>query len=166
MEIGQVCLKIAGRDSNQKCVIIKILDETFVLIDGQTRRKRCNILHLEPLKDKLDIKEDAAHGEIVAAFRKLGVEVTERRPREKKEKPKKVRKEKVRAEAKEKPKSVKSKAKAEKKAEKAKVEEKPKAKAVEVPKPERDEEKAEKPAKYADAGKKPKKAKKPGREDS
>lgn len=38
MEIGRVCIKIAGRDAGMKCVVVEQLDNNFVLIDGQTRR--------------------------------------------------------------------------------------------------------------------------------
>jgi large subunit ribosomal protein L14e len=92
MDIGRVCVKFAGRDADRKCVIIKILDEHFVLIDGQTRRKRCNIVHLEPLDQKLEIAEDASHDAVVSAFKAVGIEIAVKKPRQKKEKPKATRK--------------------------------------------------------------------------
>jgi large subunit ribosomal protein L14e len=95
MDIGRLCVKIAGRDADNKCVIIKILDDNFVLIDGATRRKRCNLVHLEPLDQKIDIKEDASHEEVVSAFKALGIEVVDKKSKPKKDKPKKVRKVKV-----------------------------------------------------------------------
>src|SRR3989344_3996604 len=58
IEIGRLCLKTAGRDAGMKCVIVDILDDKFVLIDGQTRRRKCNILHLEPLKEVIKIKKN------------------------------------------------------------------------------------------------------------
>ena len=60
-EVGQVCIKIAGRDSNNHCVVVKKLDDNFVLIDGNVRRRKCSIKHLQPQKDKLELKEDASH---------------------------------------------------------------------------------------------------------
>ncbi|NTV24217.1 MAG: 50S ribosomal protein L14e, partial [Nanoarchaeota archaeon] len=60
-EIGRLCVKIAGRDARGKCLVIDTLEGNFVLIDGQTRRKRCNITHLEPLDKVLKIKKGASH---------------------------------------------------------------------------------------------------------
>jgi large subunit ribosomal protein L14e len=56
-QIGRLCVKLAGRDARKKCVIIDVLDNNFVMIDGQTRRKKCNIRHLEPLDKVLKIKK-------------------------------------------------------------------------------------------------------------
>jgi large subunit ribosomal protein L14e len=61
IEIGRLCVKTAGRDAGLKCIIVDILDDKFVLIDGETRRRKCNILHLEPLKDVIKIKKNASH---------------------------------------------------------------------------------------------------------
>lgn len=96
-EIGSLAVKIAGRDAGKTCVIIDKLDELFVLIDGQTRRRKCNIKHLEPLAQTLKIKKNASHEEIKAEFKKLGLEVLDTKPKEKKERPRKKRKEKLEA---------------------------------------------------------------------
>ena len=48
IEIGRICVKTAGRDASKKCVIIDLLDDKYVLIDGETRRRKCNIIHIEP----------------------------------------------------------------------------------------------------------------------
>jgi len=93
IEIGRLCVKIAGRDAGLKCVIVDILDDKFVLIDGQTRRRKCNILHLEPLKDVIKIKKNASHEDIKKEFNKLKLKVRETKPKEKKEKPVRQKKE-------------------------------------------------------------------------
>jgi large subunit ribosomal protein L14e len=95
MDIGRVCVKLAGRDSTLKCVIVDKIDDTFVLIDGLTRRKRCNIKHLEPLDQVLDIKKGATHAEIVKAFKELGIELVDKKARQKTERPQHLRKAKV-----------------------------------------------------------------------
>ena len=59
MEIGQVCYKIAGRDSNQPGVIVDIVDERTVTIDTVTRRRNVNVLHVEPTKVVVEIKKGA-----------------------------------------------------------------------------------------------------------
>ncbi len=92
IEIGRLCVKLAGRDAGLKCVVVDILDDKFVLIDGETRRRKCNILHIEPLKDVIKIKKKASHEEIKKEFEKLGLKVRETKPRQKTEMPRKKRK--------------------------------------------------------------------------
>ena len=58
IEIGRLCLKIAGRDAGKKCLIVDILDHKFVLIDGETRRRKCNALHLEPMNQSIKIEKN------------------------------------------------------------------------------------------------------------
>jgi large subunit ribosomal protein L14e len=82
-EIGRLCVKIAGRDSRLKCIIIDVLDGKYVMIDGQTRRKRCNINHLDPTTKLLKIKKGASHEEVLDALKKEGIEVTERKTKAK-----------------------------------------------------------------------------------
>ena len=72
LETGRICVKTAGREAGEKCVIVEIKDN-FATIDGNVRRKRCNLSHLEPLNQTADIKAGATHEEVVAAFRKLGI---------------------------------------------------------------------------------------------
>lgn len=92
IEIGRLCIKIAGRDAGLKCIIVDILDDKFVLIDGETRRRKCNILHLEPLKDVIKIKKNASHDEVKKEFEKLGLKVVETKPKPKTQRPRKKRK--------------------------------------------------------------------------
>ena len=103
IEVGRLCVKVAGRDAGLKGVIVDIIDDTYVLIDGEVRRRKCNIKHLEPLPKKLNISKGASHEEVVKAFKEeLKIEIKERKPKEQKEKPKKQRKHKVKEDKKEK----------------------------------------------------------------
>ncbi|MEM5790964.1 MAG: 50S ribosomal protein L14e, partial [Candidatus Aenigmatarchaeota archaeon] len=34
LEVGRVCLKIAGREAGKYCVVLKKIDDNFVLITG------------------------------------------------------------------------------------------------------------------------------------
>jgi len=86
-EIGRLCVKIAGRDANKKCVIIEVLDDVYVMIDGQTRRRKCNIIHLEPLDKVLKIKKGASHTEVKSVLKKEKILVVDTKPKPKKEKP-------------------------------------------------------------------------------
>jgi len=74
IEVGRVCMKIAGRDAGQVCAVVEIIDKNYVLIDGQTRRRKCNVDHLEPLMKVVDISEGASHEDVVSELKKLGVE--------------------------------------------------------------------------------------------
>ncbi|MFA5797750.1 MAG: 50S ribosomal protein L14e [Candidatus Woesearchaeota archaeon] len=74
-EIGRVAIKLAGRDAGQKCVIVDVLEGKYVVIDGMTRRRKCNMLHLEPMDQILDIEKGASHEEIVRIFKTLGHDV-------------------------------------------------------------------------------------------
>jgi large subunit ribosomal protein L14e len=100
IEVGRLVLKIAGRDANKKGVIIKILDDNYVIIDGQVRRRKCNILHLEPLNKLLKVKDKSTHDEIVKLLKSEGIEVVEKKGKDKPktEKPKKQRKGKKKVE--------------------------------------------------------------------
>lgn len=93
IEVGRICYKIAGRDAGKKCVIIDVIDDNFVMIDGETRRRKCNVKHIDPQKDNIKIKKGADHKTVVDEFKKLGIEIKETKPKQKKEKPKKIRSE-------------------------------------------------------------------------
>lgn len=86
-EIGRLCIKLAGRDAGRECLIVENIKDSFVLIDGNTRRRKCNISHLELLPQKADLKKGASHEEVMAALGKLGIKALERGkkfPKEKK----------------------------------------------------------------------------------
>jgi large subunit ribosomal protein L14e len=91
-QIGRLCIKIAGRDAGKKCVIVDVLDDTFVLIDGETRRRKCNTIHLEPLSETIKIDKNASHDKVKTEFKKLGIELKDTKKKESKAKPKKTRK--------------------------------------------------------------------------
>jgi large subunit ribosomal protein L14e len=91
IQIGRICMKIAGRDAGLRCVVVDILDDKYVLIDGETRRRKCNLMHLEPLGETLEIKKNSSHEDVKKGFEKLGFNIRETKPKEKKERPKKQR---------------------------------------------------------------------------
>lgn len=93
-EIGRLCVKIAGRDARLKCVIVELLENSYVIIDGQTRRKKCNVKHLEPLDKVLKIKKSASHAEVVSVFKKEGIDIVDKKPKAKSTKPQKLPKDK------------------------------------------------------------------------
>lgn len=59
IEVGRVCIKTAGREAGEKCVIVDIIDEKFVEVIGTSvKNRRCNINHLEPLETSIEIKSE------------------------------------------------------------------------------------------------------------
>lgn len=87
IEVGRACVKLAGRDAGKECLIVEELKDNLVLIDGNTRRRKCNLAHLEFLPQKAEIKKGASHDEVVRAMASAGIRVLERGkkfPKEKK----------------------------------------------------------------------------------
>lgn len=85
LEVGRVCIKILGREAGKKCVVVGNVDKNFVLVDGEIRRRKCNIHHLEPLDLMLKIKKDASNDEIIDALAKAGLKIEKKKPKQKKE---------------------------------------------------------------------------------
>lgn len=78
IEVGRICVKIAGREAGRKCVIVDIIDENFVLITGPkevsgVKRRRANINHIEPLDKKINIKKGASDNEVLEALKSAGL---------------------------------------------------------------------------------------------
>ncbi len=77
IEIGRLCVKQAGRECCHKCVIIDVMDKSFVLITGPkkltgVKRRRVNINHLMPLEEKVEIKRGASDEEVAKALEEQG----------------------------------------------------------------------------------------------
>jgi len=86
--LGRICTKIAGREGNRKAVIVDILKGNFVIIDGDVKRRKCNLAHLE-LSDKLlKIKKGISSEELKELLAKEGIDVAyNKKVKTKKEKP-------------------------------------------------------------------------------
>ena len=99
VEIGQLAIKIAGRDGGNFCAIVDKIDDNFVLIDGNVRRKKCNIGHLEFLDKSIKIKKGVSTAEVKKELEKLGIKpVKKGAKKEKKARPLKQRKTKAKTE--------------------------------------------------------------------
>lgn len=85
-DVGRLCVKIAGRDAGATCVVVDTLDAHTVLVDGQTRRRKCNTRHLEALPNVLPIKKGASHSDVEKEFKKLDLPVLNTKPKKKVEK--------------------------------------------------------------------------------
>jgi len=92
IEVGRLVVKTNGRDAGKIGVIVEKIDNTYVLIDGQVRRRKCNIAHIELLAKKISIKPKATTDTIKKELKKLGIEVKTTKPKTPKERQKKQRK--------------------------------------------------------------------------
>ncbi len=92
-DVGRVCVKVAGKESGNVCVVVDKIDNKNVLIDGNVKRKHCNVAHLEPTPTILKIKKGASTAEVKKALATESFEVVEKKgPKTKKaEKPIKLR---------------------------------------------------------------------------
>ena len=86
LNIGRVCTKIAGRDAGKIVVVVDQMEKNFVIVDGQVKRKRCNIMHLEPTEKEVKIKKGAGHADIIKALESLGIKEEVHKSRTKKTK--------------------------------------------------------------------------------
>jgi large subunit ribosomal protein L14e len=74
MEVGRVCIKIAGREAGKRCVIVEVLDDRYVVIGGpDIKRRRCNILHLEPTDKRLEVQKGASDEDLKRALEAAGL---------------------------------------------------------------------------------------------
>ena len=73
MEVGRVCVKLAGHEAGKLCVIVDVLDSNYVVVSGAgVKRRRCNIAHLEPTDKKLDIPKGASDEEVKRTLEAAG----------------------------------------------------------------------------------------------
>ncbi len=77
VDVGRVCVKTRGREAGMKCVVVDIIDKSFVLITGPkeltgVRRRRVNVNHIRPLNWKVDIKRGATDEEVMKALKDMG----------------------------------------------------------------------------------------------
>jgi len=77
IEVGRICVKLTGREAGRKCVIVDVMDKSFILITGPktvtgVKRRRVNINHIEPFQDKIEIKRGASDEEVVEVLKAAG----------------------------------------------------------------------------------------------
>ncbi len=119
-DVGRICLKTAGRDAGNFCMVIKKLELPYVIVEGYTRRKKVNIRHLEPTDKVVEISEEATREKVIIALEKEGYKIKQKKgPKyqkseskesdKPKEKPaKRVKKGSLKEESKTKPKTTKT----------------------------------------------------------
>jgi large subunit ribosomal protein L14e len=77
IEVGRICVKQAGREIGKKCVVIDVMDKSFVLVTGPKKvtgikRRRVNINHVMPLQDKVEVKRGASDEEVASVLETAG----------------------------------------------------------------------------------------------
>lgn len=77
VEVGRLCVKLSGREAGMKCVVVDVVDKSFVLITGPksvsgVRRRRVNVNHVEPLEDSVEIKRGASDEDVAQILKKAG----------------------------------------------------------------------------------------------
>ena len=77
IEVGRLCVKSAGREAGKKCVIVDVMDKSFIMVTGPkkltgVKRRRANMNHLALLPDKIDIPRGASDEEVSAAIEAAG----------------------------------------------------------------------------------------------
>ena len=98
-EVGRLCVKIAGRDAGRTCVVVEAVGNGYVIVDGDVRRKKVNIKHLEPLDKTVSVKSKASSADVKKAFEKEGLSVWETKAKKAAARPKRQKAQKVKAEA-------------------------------------------------------------------
>ena len=74
-DVGQVCVKLLGREAGYLCTIVEVIDKNFALIEGlKVKRRRCNFKHLIPTKDEISIKAGATSAAVKKAIEKANLE--------------------------------------------------------------------------------------------
>ena len=69
MDIGRVCLKVQGRESGQRCVVIDVIDRNYVIVTGPNiKRRRVNMNHIMPLDETVSISRNATDEEVISAL--------------------------------------------------------------------------------------------------
>ena len=69
MDIGRVCLKVQGRESGQRCVVIDVIDRNYVIVTGPSvKRRRVNMNHIMPLAETVSIPRNASDEEVISAL--------------------------------------------------------------------------------------------------
>ena len=77
IEVGRVCVKVAGREAGRKCVIVDVMDKSFVVVTGPkkvtgVKRRRVNINHVAPTEDVIPIKRGASDDEVTQMMKADG----------------------------------------------------------------------------------------------
>lgn len=83
---GRVCRKTKGSEKGNICVILESIDDKFAIIDGNVRRRKCNIKHLQPLDQVIGLDNTISREDVKKELSALGYEIHEKRKKSKENK--------------------------------------------------------------------------------
>jgi len=77
IEVGRICVKQLGREKGKKCVIIDVMDKSFILITGPkklngVKRRRANMNHITALETKIEVNRGASDEEVTQILETMG----------------------------------------------------------------------------------------------
>lgn len=77
LDVGRICFKTFGREAKKKCIIVDVIDKSFVLVTGPKslngiKRRRVNLKHLKATEDVISIKRGASDEEIIKTLKEIG----------------------------------------------------------------------------------------------
>jgi len=77
LDVGRICVKTFGREAGAKCVIVDVVDKSFVLVTGPKeltgiKRRRANVKHLEATGEALSIQKGSSDAEIISILKESG----------------------------------------------------------------------------------------------
>ena len=75
VDVGRICVKLAGREAGKKCVVVDVIDKNFVLVTGPVgvsgvKRRRVNVGHVEPIDVRVKVEKGADDEAVMEALKK------------------------------------------------------------------------------------------------
>ncbi len=92
IKTGSVAIKLAGRDAGHVCVVLDVLDNNQMLIEGNVRRRRINTRHLEFLGKEIKATKNSSREDVLKELKILGFKFKEIKKGSKKEKTQRLKK--------------------------------------------------------------------------
>jgi len=76
VDIGQICVKTRGHEKGKRCIIVDIVDRSYVLVTGPrsvtgVKRRRVNVGHLQVLDESVNIPRQASDDDVAKALKTL-----------------------------------------------------------------------------------------------
>ena len=65
LNVGDIVVKIVGRESGRYCVIVEKVNDSFVVIDGDVKKRKCNVKHLEPTGKSIKVDKNIKKEDII-----------------------------------------------------------------------------------------------------
>ncbi|MEM1962015.1 MAG: 50S ribosomal protein L14e [Sulfolobales archaeon] len=78
VEVGRICVKVAGREAGRKAVVVDLVDDNFIVVTGPksltgVKRRRVNVKHVEILDKKVEVPRGASDEEVLKAIEAAGL---------------------------------------------------------------------------------------------